>query len=500
MSQPKPLSFRPGVLQLEAREVPAVASALYAGGVVTVQANNGGTTVLVVDNGVTVRIQDTGTGKIWSFAASQVNRVDLIGGNGGDTFTARGDVRVRMFGNGGNDTFYGAPTRDVMLGGAGQDRMFGRNGNDHIDGGDGNDNLNGGNGNDALLGGNGTDQLNGGLGADALSGDTGEDVLVAIDDSTADTVDGGGGRDILWLDQVGVATDAQVGADALDFVNAVAGFANSGADRTLTGDNIPDPALLPNTDDVYERFADRPLFASQGPTLEDFSQGQLGDCWFLAALGSTVQADQTIIESRVVDFGDGTYGVRYESQNGTQYYRVDNELPVASAGNTFLEYTAVGLENSVWVAVMEKAYTHHRVPGANSYASIEGGFSFDAFPDLGLDPQRIFFDPTSTLQEMSDTIKLMVGPPLTAGTVGLDFVPAGVPLIAAHQYVLLGYEVDPISDLVETVILRNPWGIDGPGTSPGPFNDNNFEDGVVRVSLSQLRSCQGSFEWAPIPA
>jgi hypothetical protein len=498
MSQPKHFRFRPGILQLESREVPAISSVRSLGGVVTVQANNGATTVLVFNTGSTILVQDVGLNKFWGFAPSQVGRVDVIGGNANDTFTVRGNVRVRMMGNGGSDTFYGGTGRDIMLGGPGADSLYGRNGDDHLDGGEGHDYLHGGNGNDVLLGGDGNDQLNGTQGADAISGDDGRDVLIAIDGGTTDRVDGGGGFDIIWVDLNGTVTDTQTGIDGVDFINQVASFTNAGADRTLNGDRIADPTLLPNND-VYERFADRPLFSSQGPDVEDFNQGQLGDCWFLAALASTAEADADIIRSRVANFGDGTYGVRYQAADGSdRFYRVDDDLPVKVAGNTFLEYTAVGVDNSMWVAIMEKAYTHHRVPGANSYGSIEGGFSFDAFPHLGLTPSRVFFNPTTNLSVMSNTIKQMIGPPLTAGTVGIDAVPAGVPLIAAHQYVLLGYELDAITGLVGKVFLRNPWGVDGPGSSPGPSNDNNFEDAIVTVTLDQLRSCMGSFEWAPV--
>ena len=513
MSKPKHHSFRPGVLQLESREVPSVTSVSLAGGVVTARTDNAPSTVLVVSNASFVQVQDVMFNHSWTFARSQVSRVDLFGGTGADTFTGRGDIRIRMYGGGGNDTMYGGSGRDIMLGGAGDDNLFGRNGNDYLDGGGGNDNLNGGNQDDVLLGNVGDDQLNGGLGNDSLFGDDGNDVLVSIDGSTGDSVDGGGGFDVIWVDQNGATTDLQTGIDAIDVVNAVTGFSNPGADRTLNGDRISDPALLPQTfpnpPDRYEQFSNRPLFAPQGPTIQDFSQGALGDCWFLAALGSTVRVDPNIIRSRVVDFGDGTYGVRYETPDGTKYFRVDNDLAVKNAGNTFLQYTATGVDNSMWVPIMEKAFTYVRVPGANSYASIEGGFSFDAFPVLGLDPQRVWLDPTDpALQDpanlaayaqlITDTVKTIVDNN-EAGTLGIDnvFFPGSI-LITSHQYVIMGYQMDALTGFLSSITLRNPWGIDGPGSSPGPGNDANFNDGIVTISFAELINVQGSFEWAPV--
>src|SRR5207249_2503901 len=118
-------------------------------------------------------------------------------------------------------------------------------------------------------------------------------------------------------------------------VNAVAAFDN-GADRTLDGDRLSDPAV--KIGDTYETFAGRPLFGSQGPTVNDIQQGVLGDCWVLAGLGAVAKADPNVIKADVVDFGDGTYGVHL----GNGFYRVDNDLPVAASGNQFLTYTALG--------------------------------------------------------------------------------------------------------------------------------------------------------------
>ena len=58
------------------------------------------------------------------------------------------------------------------------------------------------------------------------------------------------------------------------------------------------------------------------------------------------------IRQHVADFGDGTYGVHL----GNNFYRVDNDLPVASASATSPAYAGLGREGSMWAAVIEKAY------------------------------------------------------------------------------------------------------------------------------------------------
>src|SRR5262249_1790285 len=122
MSKRNPLSFRPSVVQLESREVPAVTSVTLVNGIVTATCNNVSSTVVVSQqNPSFVSVRDVGSGKVWSFSAAQVKRVDVFGGAGNDTFTVSGNVTVgiRLYGGDGNDTMAGGTGRDNMIGGNG---------------------------------------------------------------------------------------------------------------------------------------------------------------------------------------------------------------------------------------------------------------------------------------------------------------------------------------------------------------------------------------------
>src|SRR5205823_10283820 len=81
----------------------------------------------------------------------------------------------------------------------------------------------------------------------------------------------------------------------------------------------------------------------------------------------------TAVRRMVADFGDGTYGVHL----GNNFYREDADLPTWNAASTDQCYAGLGHDGSLWVALVEKAYTHYRT-GANTYASLNNGDPQDA--------------------------------------------------------------------------------------------------------------------------
>ncbi len=500
MSKHKPNTFRPGVLELENRVVPAVSSIQLTGSILTVHSNNNATTVLVNQTGAYVTVQDITTNRAWTYASAKVARVDVYGGAGNDSLNSTGPVSgklVRLFGGQGDDTLTGGKGREKLEGNKGDDILRGGGGDDILSGSGGNDTLYGEDGNDTLSGGDGNDWLSGGANNDVLTGGGGDDTLIAIDNFTADTVDPGLGFDVLWVDKNGSFGDSVVGLPSAEVVNRVAAFANTGTDRTLDGDRITDPTVL--SGDRYETFSGRPLFGPLGPTFEDIEQGALGDCWILAGLGSIADRNPEVLLSSIVDFGDGTYGVHL----GDNFYRVDNDLPVATAGSQTLVYNSLGLGGSMWVPIVEKAYAHYRT-GANSYASIEGGFTNDLYAAFRLEGTGdfLFGDVISqapTAGTLGAVIKNLFdatkpdGSPLNVVTFGIggngddsqSNQGSGGLLLQSHQYIMLSYNADGFGNIT-SVNLRNPWGIDGGSTT---FGDPN--DGLVTIGIQSLFDCTG---------
>ena len=189
-----------------------------------------------------------------------------------------------------------APTGDdIINGGAGNDTINGLDGNDQIWDGAGNDSVNGGDGNDSLYGDAGNDNLN---------GNDGDDTIIAIGGGTADQVTGGNGNDTFWIDNSVTenVTDADSTEIAEGAVHKVTSFANDVKQGTDRRRRLPTPRSPARPSSITISPTD-PLFATDGPSIDDIAQGQTGDCYFLATLASIAKLDpmqiqQSIVESR----------------------------------------------------------------------------------------------------------------------------------------------------------------------------------------------------------
>jgi hypothetical protein len=89
-------TFRPDVVQLESREVPTVASITFANHILTVTTTNQDTNLVVQQDVNAVYIRDSVTGQVSTYNRAQfpIARVDVIGGDGNDTFMAVGNAGV----------------------------------------------------------------------------------------------------------------------------------------------------------------------------------------------------------------------------------------------------------------------------------------------------------------------------------------------------------------------------------------------------------------------
>lgn len=338
-------------------------------------------------------------------------------------------------------------------------------------------------GNDTLGGGSGDDFLYGGAGTNALYGNAGRDTLTTLG-STADSLSGGAGEDFFWADNN--TNEKILDADAYETassVNRVAAFTaetyatgsvkSYAISKDILGQRFRDPDLS-SSSFSYKAFSNDPLFSAAGPTADEVKQGAIGDCYYLSTLAATAQSKPDVIRDMITDLGDGTYAVRFKTAAGaTKYYRVDNDVAVYTSSPTNATYAQLGADDAMWVAIAEKAYTYFR-KSVGTYNSISSGWMGEVFTALGETNQVSLWKNQIT---SGDDYLNWVQQQLDAGytvTMGVINPPGNVNLISGHAYQVVGITTN--SDGTRSLIVRNPWGIDGYRTTDG------VQDGYVTLS------------------
>ncbi|HEX8916711.1 MAG TPA: C2 family cysteine protease [Humisphaera sp.] len=429
------------------------------------------------------------------------------GGNGNDTLRGSdGDDTIR--GMKGADTIYAGLGDDNVQGGRGNDYVDGEQGNDFllgngmaddgttypdndtIRGGEGNDLVDGMGGDDVVYGDHGFDEVHGGAGNDRvyggadndrLMGGPGDDVLVAIGGGTGDLIWGEAGRDSFWLDDART-TELVLDGDAAESAGSAFHFVNQ-FENNVTYDNgvllqerptkelYGQPLRDPMAPEAFANFGKNPLFGANGPRMEDVRQGNVGDCYFLAGLSSIARTNPYRIRDAVVDLGDGTYAVRFANNGVAEYYRVDADLPVSGGVPS---YAKLGANNSLWVAIMEKAFAYHRYSDGGKYEWLALGRSEEPFKAIAA-PWAEFWgtNGTSLLSQVKQ--QLDAGRAVVASSVNSSPL-GGVAFITQHQYVVTNVDL-----AAGKITVRNPWGYDGVTN-----NDGNQSDGLLTFTAAQF--------------
>lgn len=203
------------------------------------------------------------------------------------------------------------------------------------------------------------------------------------------------------------------------------------------------------------------LFVS-GSAYTDIAQGQLGDCYLVATLGSIAQHYASSIQNMFTDNGDGTFTVRFYSNGTADYVTVDRMLPTSSSG--YAAYASFGgsatnTGNELWVALAEKAYAQWNQTGktqrgnnVNTYAAIEGGWMADVDAQVLGRSAPSYNTSSSNLQTLINALNS--GKAVTAGSRSSS---PGNGVYANHAYIITGYNAGNA-----TFTFYNPWGIDSP--------------------------------------
>ena len=204
------------------------------------------------------------------------------------------------------------------------------------------------------------------------------------------------------------------------------------------------------------RLVSGSLFVN-GPAYGDIIQGQLGDCYFVAALASVAKFSPQVIQQMVTDNGDGTFTIRFYNAGVADYVTVDRDLATTSSGA--IEYAGVGGNfnnsgNELWVALIEKAYAQINEEGwlghtaSNSYAAIDSGYSDLAIEQISGANAAWTWNTSATAATLIS--KVSTGKFTVLASKATN---PGNGVIESHGYALIGYTA-----ATGKFTLYNPWG------------------------------------------
>ncbi|CAG5125959.1 unnamed protein product [Candidula unifasciata] len=208
-------------------------------------------------------------------------------------------------------------------------------------------------------------------------------------------------------------------------------------------------------------ICDNPEWITSGASRFDVRQGELGDCWLLAAVASltcnpklfsfVVDPNQSFTENYC-----GIFKFNFWHQGDWQEVVVDDRLPTYRNQLVFMHSTE---KNEFWSALLEKAYA--KLMG--SYESLKGGSTSEAMEDF-----------TGGVTEMFDLrnappnlLNIMLKAYERGSLMGcsIDAVPGQTEaeldngLICGHAYSVTNVKLTPrMQGQMPMVRIRNPWG------------------------------------------
>uniref|UniRef100_A0A7N8XU77 Calpain 9 n=1 Tax=Mastacembelus armatus TaxID=205130 RepID=A0A7N8XU77_9TELE len=221
-----------------------------------------------------------------------------------------------------------------------------------------------------------------------------------------------------------------------------------------------------------------PKFIVGGADRTDICQGQLGDCWLLAAIASLTLKPETM--ARVVP-PDQEFDHRYAGIFHFQFWQhnrwlevvVDDRLPTVRNKLIMLHSASY---NEFWSALMEKAYA--KLNG--SYEALKGGSTMEAMEDF-----------TGGVGEMYETknapgnLFSIMKKALDRGSMmgcSIDITSSG------HAYSITGMEE---GQTVQLIRIRNPW---GQVEWNGPWSDKvELHRQAEQIRLQQNSTDDGEF-------
>lgn len=203
-----------------------------------------------------------------------------------------------------------------------------------------------------------------------------------------------------------------------------------------------------------------PHFILEGASRFDIQQGDAGDCWFLAALGSLTQNPQHL--QKILT--DQSFSYHYAGIFLFRFWQcgqwvevvIDDRLPVLNKEFLFVHPRN---KREFWPCLLEKAYAKFH----GSYANLHYGYLSDALMDLsgGVVTNIRLHSSSSDLMMMVKTAA-EAGSLITCGTLAGPTSESTMMvngLVSRHAYTVTGAEKIQYRKSWEYLIrLWNPWG------------------------------------------
>ncbi|XP_023590932.1 calpain-3 isoform X3 [Trichechus manatus latirostris] len=213
-----------------------------------------------------------------------------------------------------------------------------------------------------------------------------------------------------------------------------------------------------------------PQFIIGGANRTDICQGDLGDCWFLAAIACLTLNERLLF--RVIPH-DQSFTNNYAGIFHFQFWRygdwvdvvIDDCLPTY---NNQLVFTKSNHRDEFWSALLEKAYA--KLHG--SYEALKGGNTTEAMEDFTGGVTE-FFDIKEAPRDMYKIMKK-----------------------AIERGSLMGCSIDTLfkDEKVKLVRLRNPWGqVEWNGSWSDRWKDWSFVDNDEKARLQYQVTENGEF-------
>uniref|UniRef100_A0A8C9ZE77 Calpain 8 n=1 Tax=Sander lucioperca TaxID=283035 RepID=A0A8C9ZE77_SANLU len=223
-----------------------------------------------------------------------------------------------------------------------------------------------------------------------------------------------------------------------------------------------------------KELCSNPQFIDDGATRMDICQGELGDCWLLAAIASLTLHQQIL--ARVVpqeqSFIKGYAGIfHFQFWQFGEWVDVviDDRLPTRD-GKLLFVHSALCSE--FWSALLEKAYAKY-----GSYEALIEGNTTEGFEDFTGGIAEIYYieeTPPKLFQIMQKALSLgsLLGCAIDNTSAETEEFKA-LTLEKDHAYSVTGAEeVHFQGEPVQLVRMRNPWGYK---EWTGPWSDESSE-------------------------